>query len=149
MNFDEKPGLDQTLESAIVVSWADLMRGLPAGVIHIEYGFNTTGTVDYLKILSSVSRGHWLVACEYWMAGSTSHPAGISFENGYQSERLARILQSVMAHQSSFVAPPNLGRERLLQIPTPTPEEVVAAGRWIHNTFEVCFQLPQSPSWLE
>jgi hypothetical protein len=145
MNFDEKQGLDQTLESAIVVSWTDLMRGLPAGLIHIEYGFNTTGTVDYLKILSSVSRGHWLVACEYWMAGSTSHPAGISFENGYQSQGLARILQSVMAHQSSFVAPPNLGRERLLQIPTPTPEEVVAAGRWIHNTFEVCNSAAAEP----
>jgi hypothetical protein len=55
MDSKEKQGFDQTLESAIVVSWADLMRGSPAGLIHIEYGFNTTGTVDYLKVLSSVS----------------------------------------------------------------------------------------------
>jgi hypothetical protein len=137
MDSKEKQGFDQTLESAIVVSWADLMRGSPAGLIHIEYGFNTTGTVDYLKVLSSVSSGHWLVACEYWMLGSASHSAGISFENGYESGTLARILQSVMPYQESFMLPPNLGRERLLQIPTPTPEEVIAAGRWIQNTLEV------------
>jgi hypothetical protein len=137
MDSKEKQGFDQTLESAIVVSWADLMRGSPAGLIHIEYGFNTTGTVDYLKVLSSVSSGHWLVACEYWMLGSASHPAGISFENGYESGMLARILQSVMPYQEFFMLPPNLGRERLLQIPTPTPEEVIAAGSWIQNTLKV------------
>jgi hypothetical protein len=42
-----------------------------------------------------------------------------------------------MPYQESFMLPPNLGRERLLQIPTPTPEEVIAAGRWIQNTLEV------------
>lgn len=29
--------LEQILESAILVSWADLMRGTEAGLIHIEY----------------------------------------------------------------------------------------------------------------
>ncbi len=38
--------LERILESAIVVSWADLMGGAPTGLIHIEYGFAAGGTVE-------------------------------------------------------------------------------------------------------
>lgn len=88
--------LEQVLESAVVVSWADLTRGSSAGLIHIEYGFASGGTLDYLKVWSSLTRGHWLLACEYWMSANTFHCAGIGFENGYQSEGLAHILQVAM-----------------------------------------------------
>jgi hypothetical protein len=37
--------LEQILESAIVVSWAGLMRGTEAGLIHIEYGVAPDGTL--------------------------------------------------------------------------------------------------------
>ena len=84
--------LDQVLESAIVVSWADLMHGAEAGLIHVEYGFAPGGTLDYLKVWSSITPGHWLLACEYWMSPSTFHGTGITFDNGYQSEGLAHIL---------------------------------------------------------
>jgi hypothetical protein len=40
----EKESLERILESAIVVSWADLMRGAKTGLIHIEYGFAAGGT---------------------------------------------------------------------------------------------------------
>ena len=33
MKADEKQNLEGVLESAIVVSWADLMRGTPSGTI--------------------------------------------------------------------------------------------------------------------
>src|SRR5438477_9155639 len=69
--------LERVLQSAIVVSWADLMHGVQTGLIHIEYGFATGGTLDYLKLWSSVSRGHWLLACEYWMSASTFHHTGV------------------------------------------------------------------------
>jgi len=49
---------DRILESAVVTSWADLTRGFPTGLIHIEYGFATDGTLDYLKVWSSLARGH-------------------------------------------------------------------------------------------
>jgi hypothetical protein len=39
MTLNGNQSLDQILESAIVVSWADLMHGTSAGLIHIEYGF--------------------------------------------------------------------------------------------------------------
>jgi hypothetical protein len=47
--------LDRILEPAAVIFWADLTRGTPTGLIHIEYGLAVGGTLDYLKVLSSVA----------------------------------------------------------------------------------------------
>jgi hypothetical protein len=134
MNPNEN--LERILESAVVKDWADLTPGAPTGLIHIEYGFADGGTLDYLKVWSSLSRGHWLLACEYWMSANTFHAAGVSFSNGYQSEELTRILELVMQHQNSFVLPPNLGRQGLLQISTPTKQESEAAAALLSVAFE-------------
>jgi|SRR5579872_481574 hypothetical protein len=128
--------LERVLESAVVTSWADLTRGAPTGLIHIEYDFAAGGTLDNLKVWSSLTRGHWLLACQYWMSASTFHSAGIAFENGYKSEGLAHILTIAMQHQNSFVLPPNLGRQGLLQISTPTAEETAAAAAMINADFD-------------
>jgi hypothetical protein len=37
MKPNENQSLERILESAIVVSWADSMRGAQTGLIHIEY----------------------------------------------------------------------------------------------------------------
>jgi hypothetical protein len=136
MKSHENQSLERTLESAIVVSWADLMHGAPTGLIHVEYGFAPLGTLDYLKVWSSITRGHWLLACEYWMSSNTFHDAGVGFDNGYESEVLAHILETAMQHQNSFVLPSNLGRQGLLQISTPTAEESVAAAGVIREAFD-------------
>ncbi len=128
--------LDHILESAVISSWTALTRGAQTGLIHIEYGFAGGGTLDHLKVWSSLTRGHWLLACEYWMSPSTFHGTGVRFDNGYESEGLAHILESVMQHQNSFVLPPNLGRQGLLQISTPTVEESAAAAAMINETFD-------------
>jgi hypothetical protein len=47
MKPDERQSLERILESAIVVSWADLMRDAQAGLIHIEYGFASSGTFGF------------------------------------------------------------------------------------------------------
>jgi|SRR5208283_772452 len=134
MNFDETPNLERMLESAIIVSWTDLMHGAQTGLIHIEYGFAPTGTLGSLKVWSSITRGHWLLACEYWMSPSTFHGTGVGFSNGYKSEGLADILRFAMQHQSSFVLPANLGRQGLLQISTPTEEEITAATAFVRQS---------------
>jgi len=136
MKSEVNQSLERTLESAVIVSWADLFHDAQTGLIHIEYGFAPTGTLDYLKIWSSVSRGHWLLACEYWMSESTFHGAGVRFDNGYESEGLSNILERVMQHQTSFVLPENMGRQGLLQIPTPTEEDRSAADEWIRDAFD-------------
>jgi hypothetical protein len=138
--------LEQILESAVVVSWADLMRDTSAGLIHIEYGFAAGGTLDYLKVWSSLTRGHWLLACEYWMSANTFHAAGIGFENGYQSKGLAHILEVAMQHQSSFVLPENLGRQGLLQISTPNAKESAAAPAVISAAFDVLISTTHQPA---
>jgi hypothetical protein len=138
MNPTEKQPLERILEMAVVVSWADLMRGAESGLIHIEYDFAPSGTLEGLRIWSLITRGHWLLACEYWMSPSTFHGTGIYFENGYQSEGLAHILESVMQHQNSFLLPPNRARPGLLQIPTPTEAERAAAATAVSEAID-CF----------
>jgi hypothetical protein len=51
--------LERILESAVVIYWDDLMRDTHTGLIHIEYGFAADGTLDNLKVWSSLTRGHW------------------------------------------------------------------------------------------
>ena len=135
-NRDANQSLDRALECAIVVSWPDLAHGAQTDLIHIEYAFAPTDTVDYLKVWSSIARGHWLLACEYWTSANTIHGTGVRFDNGYESEELAHILEFVMQHQNSFVLPPNLGRQRLLQISTPTAEESAVAVVLINAAFD-------------
>jgi hypothetical protein len=128
MKLDKKQDLERILESAVVVSWADLMRGAPTGLVHIKYGFAPTGTLDYVNVWSSISRGQWLLACEYRMSPSTFHGTGVHFDNGYQSEALAHTLDFVMQHQTEFSLPADLGRQGLLQISTPSQEESTVAA---------------------
>ena len=128
MNPNENQSLERILESATIMSWPDLMRGAQSGLIHIEYGFAVDGTLDYLKFWSSIARGHWVLACDYWMSASTVHTAGVHFENGCESEGLAHILESVMQHQTAFSLPADLGRQGLLQISPPTQEESLGAA---------------------
>jgi hypothetical protein len=135
MNISKYQTLDQVLESAVVASWADLMRGVQTGLIHIEYGFAPSGTLDSLQVWLSSTRGHWVLACSYWMSASTFHGTGVYFENGYESDGLAHILESVMQQQNAFVLPPNLGRQGLLQIPKPSEEESVVAAALVKDVF--------------
>ena len=135
MNSGANQSLDRTLECAIVVSWPDLTHGAQTGLIHVEYGFAPTGTLDYLKVWSSIARGHWLLACEYWTSANTFHSTGVRFDNGYHSEGLAHTLEFVMQHQNSFALPPNLGRPGLLQIPRPTEAEIAAATALVSEAF--------------
>ena len=136
MKLSENHTLEQILESAIVASWEELTHGAQPGLIHIEYNFAAGGTLDGLKIWSSIARGHWLLLCEYWMSASNSHSSGVRFDNGYQSEDLAHTLEFVMQRQNAFALPPNLGRPGLLQIPRPTEAEIEAATASVSEAFD-------------
>jgi hypothetical protein len=129
MNPDANESLDRALECAIVVSWPDLTHGAQTGLIHVEYGFAPNGTLECLRVWSSIARGHWLLACDY---GTT----GVRFDNAYQSEGLAHNLGFVMQHQDLFVLPQNLGRKGLLQISMPTVQESVAAAALINTALD-------------
>ena len=136
MKLSENHNLEQILESAIVASWEDLTNGAQPGLIHIEYNFAAGGTLENLRIWSSVTRGHWLLVCEYCMFASNSQSSGVRFDNGYQSQGLAHTLEFVMQRQNAFALPPNLGRPGLLQIPRPTEAEIEAATASISEAFD-------------
>jgi hypothetical protein len=136
MKFTENHTLEQILESAIVASWEDLTNGTQPGLIHIEYNLTIGGTVDDLRIWSSIARGHWLLVCKYWMSAFNSHSSGVRFDNGYHSEGLAHTLEFVMQHQKAFALPPNLRRPGLLQIPRPTEAEIGAAQTSVREAFD-------------
>jgi hypothetical protein len=135
MKFDQNQSLERILESTIVMSWEDLIH-VQSGLVHIKYGFAADGTLEYLAVWSSIIWGHWFLVCDYWMSACKFHGAGIHFENGYQSETLAHILQVIMQHQDSFALVPNLGRQGLLQVPTPTQEESTAAAASMSEIFD-------------
>jgi hypothetical protein len=134
MDANERRCLERILESAAILSWADLVRNTQADLIQIEYGFAAGGTIDYLKFWVSISRGHWLLAVEYWTSLSQSHNTGVHFENGYQSDALKHVLQTVMQHQAEFSLPVDLGRQGLLHIATPTQQESIVASALINET---------------
>ena len=136
MKANESQSLERILESAVVVSWADLMRGTQAGLIQIEYRFAVAGTLDYLMFWSSISRGHWLLVLDYWTSPSQFHSAGVHFDNGYQSESLKHILDSVMQHQTDFSLPVDFGRQGLLQIATPTQQETIVASALLDESLQ-------------
>ena len=147
MGVQQDQNLDRILESAVVANWADLMHGAQTGLIHVEYGFAPGGTLDYLRVWSSITRGSWLLACAYWMSASGFHDAGIHFDNGYQSEGLARILAMVMQNQNAFGRHPNPRRHGLLQITTPTETESIAAAASMRDAFD-CVSSPLAEAVL-
>jgi len=136
MKLHQVQNLERVLESAVVVSWADLMHGIHSGLVHIEYGFSPSGTLDHLQVWSSKRRGYWLLVCSYWASPSKLHDSGIHFENGYQSKGLAHILAVVMQHQSALALPPGFGRQAFLQITAPTEIEIMAAAASIKDAFD-------------
>jgi len=133
--IEKNENLEHVLESAVVVNWAELMRGR-SGLIHIEYAFAPSAALDYVKVLSSVKRGYWLVACTYWMSPAQSHEAGVHFDNGYESKGLAHLLEVVMQNQDLFDLPHNFGGQGMLLIETPTDKESKAAADSIKGVIE-------------
>lgn len=136
MKLSESLSLQQILESAVVVCWTDLMRGAPKGLIHIEYDLAPEGTLNRLQIWSCLDRGHWLLVCEYWMSASKLHLTGVHFENGYKSENLTHILESVMQHQTAFSLPVDRRRQGLLQISTPTQQEIATGSTLVSQALQ-------------
>lgn len=143
LSTDNGHNFNRILESAIVASWASLMRGTAS--IHIEYDVTPSGALDYLQIWSCITRGHWLLVCEYQRAALESR-GGLRFHNGYQSEDLARILEAVIAHPKSFILPQKLDRARLVQIATPTKKESTAAAATVSDVLDRINSAPPEPA---
>jgi hypothetical protein len=116
--------LGSILESAVALSWADLLEGHRPGSIHVEYAFSPEGTINTLKLWLSTVRGHWRL-----IGGLGTELNGrIQFADGYRNADLASNLEFILHHQTSFSPLENYGRAGLLQIKNPTQEEIDIAA---------------------
>lgn len=96
----ERMQIYRILESAVVLSWKELLQSPHKGVVHVEYGTAPEPSLQYLKIWLATRRGTWDLICEYWIrSGSSAVPAvGLTFSNGHHSAQLAQMLEDVMRH---------------------------------------------------
>jgi hypothetical protein len=143
--------IDRVLESAVVLSWNDLVKGSHPGTIDIEYGTAPEPSLQYLKIWLSTARGTWDLICEYWISsGSSPVPAaGLTFSNGYYSSDLKQMLEHLMRHQVSI---PDLlsGKSgvSLMRIQPPTKDIRLQAGSCMKEACQrlglVCPSIPES-----
>jgi hypothetical protein len=130
--------VDRVLESAVVLSWSDLVKGSRRGIIHVEYGTAPEPSLQYLKVWLSTSLGTWDLICEYWISpGSSRLPAsGLTFSNGYYSSDLKQMLGQLMRHQESL---PDLlsGKSgvSLIRIQPPTEDDKRQAGTCMRETY--------------
>lgn len=122
--------IDRVLESAVVLSWKELLRSRRAGVVHVEYGVAPEPSLQYVKIWLSTTRGTLDLICEYWMCPGPSRirAAGLTFSNGYYSEALERILERMMCYQDGV--PNSLSGKtgvNLILVQSPTEDDELKA----------------------
>jgi hypothetical protein len=140
--------MDRILESAVVLSWKDLLHTSQRGPIHIEYAPGTR--LHYLKVWQLTGKGEWSLVCEYWMHRPAESPGngpgnGMTFSNDYHSAGLAEMLEVIMQNQDSFAPSLNPGAG-LVQVALPTEQEKLASGarmRHVYESFGLSFvQIP-------
>lgn len=99
--------IDRVLESAVVLSWKEVLQRRKDGIVHIEYDTAPEPSLQYVKIWVSTRRGLWDLICEYWMAQGTSRvpTRGLTFSNGYHSLQLQHILEHTLGHGDGIADP--------------------------------------------
>jgi hypothetical protein len=130
-----KVQMDRILESAVVLSWNDLLRPSQGGLIHIEYAPGTR--LPYLKIWQLTGKGEWSLVCEYWMSREPTDNPGdeMTFSNDYRSAGLAEMLGVIMQHQDNF-APSIKPGAGLVQVTPPTEQENLASAARMRHAYE-------------
>jgi hypothetical protein len=128
--------LDRLLESAVVLSWKDLVHPSQRGIIQIEYA--AAARPSYLKLWQLTARGQWSLVGEYWMQreAAGTQADGMTFSNDYHSAGLAEMLEFIMQHQDSFATLNLTPKTGSIQISRPTEEEKLAAGACMRHAYE-------------
>lgn len=131
-----KVQMDRILESAVVLSWRDLLHVSQRGLIHIDYAPGPS--LQYLKIWQLTAKGYWSLICEYWMRqGQGATPvARLTFSNDFHSEGLAQMLEVIMQHQGSFMTSFGRPGAGLIQVTPPTEQESLAASACMRDAYD-------------
>ena len=123
--------LDQILESAVVLNWKDLLPGTRTNLVHVEYRLAPAGALEFLKIWSSITRGHQYLVCD-WTCTPSSAASHVGFSNDFYSKDLAQMLESVIGHQAAFSKDLTLHRDGLVQNPS-TDRRGPTVSRGVHD----------------
>lgn len=131
--------LEDVLESAVILSWNELISGIDSATVHVEFATAPEPSLQYLKIWRSTERGKWDLICEYWIsAGGPGTPKiGLTFSRGYNSPRLTKILESILRHQGGI--PDALAGQtklNLIVVGLPTPQEKLTATHCMSQAYE-------------
>ena len=129
--------IESMLESAMVLNWGDLMESSDEGLLHMEYRTGPEHFIQYLKVWSSASRGHWRLLCEYWTSDLWSHAVGLSFNNGHSTASFALMLEFVMQHQDAFLKVVQPGHDGIVQVYPPSEKEDVTAKRYMNQALQL------------
>jgi hypothetical protein len=127
--------MSRILESAVILSWKDLLRPSQRDLVQIEY---VSGAhLSYLKIWQLTGKGEWSLVCEYWLSHkpAVATDDGATFSNGYQSADLAAMLRVIMQHQERF-APVPTGSPCAPQVQPPTEQDTLAATACMQQAYE-------------
>ena len=128
---------DGMLSNALIFNWNDLMPQSAAGQIQIEYHVGLAGGVEFVKVWGATTRGHWDLICSCWMHSGSSSQSGMQFANGYKSESLSGIIQSIMQHPEIFLPGAVPGTDCMIQVSPPTEKERSAALKMM-DVFRDC-----------
>lgn len=124
--------LEHILTSAVVLNWNALTQSA-AGRVRIEYHIGLDGSVEYLKLWKS-AREYWSLICDF-----SVHPGwsdGPRFSNGFHSRSLGRLLQSIVMNQGLFGHGLRPNSNGLLEVGTPTLEDIGDAQLQVSQTFQ-------------
>jgi len=126
-------GLDELLNSAVVLNWDALTRSSTPGRVRVEYHIGADGGLEYLKLWNS-AREYWSLICEY--SAHLGWSDGPRFCNGYHSRSLSRLLQSIMMNQRQCSHSPKPNTNGTLEVGPPSAEDVEAAKQRVSETFQ-------------
>jgi len=124
----------------VVLSWRDLLPGIRTSLVHIEYRLGPSGSLKFLKVWSSIIRGHQYLVCEWTPSAAANH---VSFSNDFYSKDLAQMLESIIQHQAIFSKDLTLHRDGLVQIDPPTEEDQRSAEACMAEAFHWFVSLRQ------
>ncbi|MGH9444341.1 MAG: hypothetical protein ACRD3O_01165 [Terriglobia bacterium] len=123
--------LDKAFEFAVILAWEDLRKGLDPCSVRVEYQCEPGTPLDQVTVWSTGAQSHQYRVCDYWTPASLSHAGGVSFRNGYRSDRLAETLGLIMTNQGGFTRPADTCRDGLALIYPPTDDARAGAGIWL------------------
>lgn len=121
--------LDKAFELAVVFSWGDLMKVVTPASIRVEYRRESRSLLDHVTFWADKGKGYCDRVCDYWTWGSATHPNGMRFWRGHDSDQLARSLDFIMKGQDRFTASA-IARDGLVLVYPPGDAERAEAATW-------------------